>query len=306
MAISFFMELTLAKHQQNFLEHLQFQKRYSKHTLTSYENDLTAFSAFLSNEFPGTNTDAIRPTYIRTWLAGLKENGISSKTINRKISSLRSFFKYLLKNEVVKVNPVTGIISPKIPKRLPQFVSEADTADLFNNIKFEEGFKGLTEKLILKVLYNTGIRKSELIGLQEYNTDRTNSTIKVLGKGNKERIIPVSRELMDEIKNYTVEKKNIFGILPHNHLFVNQKGNKPDPKEVYNIAKKYLSLVTTIDKKSPHILRHSFATHLMNNGAELNAVKELLGHSSLAATQIYTHNGIEQLKEVYKKAHPKA
>ena len=306
MAISFFMELTLAKHQQNFLEHLQFQKRYSKHTLTSYENDLAAFSAFLSNEFPGTNTDAIRPTYIRTWLAGLKENGISSKTINRKISSLRSFFKYLLKNEVVKVNPVTGIISPKIPKRLPQFVSEADTADLFNNIKFEEGFKGLTEKLILKVLYNTGIRKSELIGLQEYNTDRTNSTIKVLGKGNKERIIPVSRELMNEIKNYTEEKKKVFGILPHNHLFVNQKGNKPDPKEVYNIAKKYLSLVTTIDKKSPHILRHSFATHLMNNGAELNAVKELLGHSSLAATQIYTHNGIEQLKEVYKKAHPKA
>ena len=306
MAISFFMELTLAKHQQNFLEHLQFQKRYSKHTLTSYENDLAGFSAFLSNEFPDTNTDAIRPTYIRTWLAGLKENGISSKTINRKISSLRSFFKYLLKNEVVKVNPVTGIISPKIPKRLPQFVSEADTADLFNNIKFEEGFKGLTEKLILKVLYNTGIRKSELIGLQEYNTDRTNSTIKVLGKGNKERIIPVSRELMNEIKNYTEEKKIVFGILPHNHLFVNQKGKKPDPKEVYNIAKKYLSLVTTIDKKSPHILRHSFATHLMNNGAELNAVKELLGHSSLAATQIYTHNGIEQLKEVYKKAHPKA
>ena len=300
------MELTSAKHQQNFLEHLEFQKRYSKHTLTSYENDLTAFSTFLINEFPGTNTDAIRPTYIRTWLAGLKEAGISSKTINRKISSLRSFFKYLLKNEVVKVNPVTGIISPKIPKRLPQFVSEADTADLFSTIEFEEGFKGLTEKLILKVLYNTGIRKSELISLQEHNTDRTNSTIKVLGKGNKERIIPVSRQLMNELINYIQEKRALFGILHHHHLFVNKKGNKLDPKEVYNIAKKYLSLVTTIDKKSPHILRHSFATHLMNNGAELNAVKELLGHSSLAATQIYTHNGIEQLKEVYKKAHPKA
>ena len=300
------MELTFEKHQQNFLEHLQFQKRYSKHTLASYENDLTAFSTFLTNEFPNIEIDTIRPTYIRTWLAGLKEAGISSKTINRKISSLRSFFKYLLKNEIVKVNSVNGIISPKIPKRLPQFVSEADTSDLFTSIEFEEGFKGLTEKLILKVLYNTGVRKSELIGLQEHNTDRTNNAIKVLGKGNKERIIPVSRELMNELKNYVEEKRALFGALPHHHLFVNVKGKKLDPKAVYNIAKKYLSMVTTINKKSPHILRHSFATHLMNNGAELNAVKELLGHSSLAATQIYTHNGIEQLKEVYKKAHPKA
>lgn len=300
------MHLPFAEHQQSFLDHLKFQKRYSENTIISYETDLTAFSYFLLNEFPGTEIDEVKPTFIRTWLAGLKEKGISSKTINRKISSLRSFYKFLLKNEAVKVNPVTGIISPKMPKRLPQFVAEKDTEKLFSEIEFAEGLKGFTEMLVLKVLYNTGIRKSELIGLQEHNIDRMNSTVKVLGKGNKERIIPVSRELINEMKLYSEEKKKLIGNKGHNHFFVNQRGVKLDPKQVYNIARKYIGQVTTINKKSPHILRHSFATHLMNNGADINAVKELLGHSSLAATQIYTHTGIEQLKEVYKKAHPKA
>lgn len=306
MAISFFMQLPIGKHQQNFLDHLRFQKRYSRHTVISYETDLSAFSIFLSKEFPDTEINAVKPAYIRTWLAGLKESGISSKTINRKISSLRSWFKYLLKNEVVISNPVTGIISPKMPKRLPQFVAEKDMAALFSGIEFSAGFKGFTEMLVLKVLYNTGMRKSELIGLQEHHVDRTNSTVKVLGKGNKERIIPVSRELINEMKLYSEEKRRLLNPRDHNRLFVTEKGAMLDPKQVYNIAKKYLGEVTSIDKKSPHIFRHSFATHLMNNGADLNAVKELLGHSSLAATQIYTHNGIEQLKEIHKKAHPKA
>lgn len=300
------MQLTFEKHQQNFLDHLRFQKRYSRHTIISYETDLTAFNSFLTKEYPDTEIDAVKPTYIRTWLAELKESGISSKTINRKISSLRSWFKYLLKNEIVRSNPVTGIISPKMPKRLPQFVAEKDMETLFSGIEFSEGFKGFTEMLLLKVLYNTGIRKSELIGLQEHHVDRTNSTIKVLGKGSKERIIPVSRELINELKLYSEEKKRLISPSDHNRLFVTGTGRMLDPKQVYNIARKYLGEVTTIDKKSPHILRHSFATHLMNNGADLNAVKELLGHSSLAATQIYTHNGIEQLKEIYKRAHPKA
>lgn len=301
------MQLTFEKLQQEFLDHLLFQKRYSRHTLLSYENDLSGFRAFLGKEFPDVSVQEIRTSFIRTWLAGLKESGISSRSINRKISSLRSFFKYLLKKETVKVNPVTAVISPKMPKRLPEFVEESGIERLFSGeIEFTEGFGGLTELLILKLLYQTGIRKSELIGMKDHHADMAGSTIRVLGKGNKERIIPVSPVLMKELKEYTAEKKKLFGSNENDHFFVSLKGAKLDPRKVYSIVKKYLKQVTTTDKKSPHILRHSFATHLMNNGADLNAVKELLGHSSLAATQVYTHNSIEKLKDVYKKAHPKA
>jgi integrase/recombinase XerC len=300
------MHIPFEKYQQQFLEHLKYQKRYSKHTIISYENDLTAFSTFMQKEYGDTEIDKIKTTYIRTWLAEMKEDDMASRSLNRKISALRSFFKYLLKNNVVKVNPVTTIISPKMPKRLPQFVEEKDTHNLFSEVVFSEGFKGDSEKLILEILYNTGMRKAELIGLKEHQIDISNSQIKVLGKGNKERIIPVSKLLMNDIKLYIAEKRRLIGRGEENFLFVTDKGKPLDPKQVYNITKKYLAKVTTIDKKSPHILRHSFATHLMNNGADLNAVKELLGHSSLAATQIYTHNTIEKLKDVYKKAHPKA
>jgi integrase/recombinase XerC len=300
------MHIPFENYRQQFLEHLKYQKRYSQHTIISYENDLSAFSKFMLKDFPDTKIDKVKTTYIRTWLAEMKEDDMASRTLNRKISALRSFFKYLLINDVVKVNPVTTIVSPKMPKRLPQFVEEKDTRNLFSEVEFSEGFKGDTEKLVLEILYNTGMRKAELIGLKEHQIDISNCQIKVLGKGNKERIIPVSKVLMTDIKLYIAEKRRVMGRSEENFLFVNGKGKLLDPKVVYNIAKKYLSKVTTIDKKSPHILRHSFATHLMNNGADLNAVKELLGHSSLAATQIYTHNTIEKLKDVYKKAHPKA
>jgi integrase/recombinase XerC len=300
------MHIPFEKYQQQFLEHLKYQKRYSQHTIISYENDLSAFSTFMLKEFPDTEIDKIKTTFIRTWLAEMKEDAMASRSLNRKISALRSFFKYLLKNDAVKVNPVTTIISPKMPKRLPQFVEEKDTNNLFSEVEFSEGFKGNTEKLVLEILYNTGMRKAELIGLKEHQIDISNSQIKVLGKGNKERIIPISKILMNDIKLYIAEKRRLIGRGEEDFLFVTDKGKPLDPKQVYNIAKKYLTKVTTIDKKSPHILRHSFATHLMNNGADLNAVKELLGHSSLAATQIYTHNTIEKLKDVYKKAHPKA
>ena len=299
------MPIPFKTHQQNFLEFLQLQKRYSRHTIISYETDLTAFAIFMQNEFSNTDVAETKTTYIRTWLAGLKENEMSSRSLNRKISTLRSFFKYLLKNNVVKVNPVTGVISPKMPKRLPQFVSEKDTNTLFTSTEFSEGFKGTTEKLIIEVLYATGMRKAELLSLKEYSIDRMNANIKVLGKGNKERIIPINKTLINNLKHYSEEKKRLFPRNENMVLFVSEKGEELDPKTVYNIVKKYLSKVTTIEKKSPHVLRHSFATHLMNNGADLNAVKELLGHSSLAATQVYTHNTIEKLKDVYKKAHPK-
>lgn len=300
------MSISHSTYQQQFLDFLQYQKRYSSHTITSYQNDLTAFHQFIANQYPQTTVAQIKTAYIRTWLAHLKEAGITSKTINRKIAALRSYFKFLLKKEVVQVNPVATIIGPKVPKRLPQFVDELAMKTLTETDGYSEGFKGLTEQLIIALLYNTGMRKAELISLYDYSVDFSNAAIKLLGKGKKERIVPISSAIVTLIKQYIGEKKKLFGNTETPYLIVSQKGTKIDPKEVYNVVKKYLSLVTTINKKSPHVLRHSFATHLMNNGADLNAVKELLGHSSLAATQIYTHNSIEKLKDVFNKAHPKA
>jgi integrase/recombinase XerC len=248
----------------------------------------------------------VKPAFVRTWLAQLKSEGISSKTINRKISTLKSFFKFHIKQGLIKVSPMSTIISPKVGKRLPQFVDKKDIDTLFGHVEFPANWTGRTERLLLQILYNTGIRQAELIGLKESQVDHLNSAIKVLGKGSKERIIPVSNALMQELTCYAVEKKKSFADADAIFLLVNEKGKKLYPKYVYKVATKYLAMVTTIDKKSPHILRHTFATHLTNNGADLNAVKELLGHSSLAATQVYTHNTIEKLKDVFKKAHPKA
>ena len=291
---------------RSFLDYLKFQKRYSQHTIISYKNDLSTFFDFLQVQFDESSIKDIKPPYIRTWLADLKHQDISSKSINRKISSLRSFFKYQLKQDIIKVSPMATIISPKVGKRLPQFVDKKDIDTLFHHVEFPDNWTGKTDRLLLQILYNTGIRQAELIGLKENQVDNRNSNIKVLGKGSKERIIPVSNTLIQELKNYAAEKKRQFAGGETTFLLVNEKGKKLYPRYVYNVAKKYLALVTTIDKKSPHVLRHTFATHLTNNGADLNAVKELLGHSSLAATQIYTHNTIEKLKDVFKKAHPKA
>lgn len=290
---------------QAFLDYLKFQKRYSQHTLISYENDLSSFFGFMK-DYGEMELSDIKPAIIRSWLATLKgEQDMSSKSINRKISSLKSFFKYQLRQQVITVSPMTTIISPKVGKKLPQFVDKKDTDTLFTQVEFPDNWQGRTDRLLLQLLYHTGIRKAELIGLTDQHVDVHTCTIKVLGKGSKERIIPISPELMKELTGYRQEKKQLDAV-EGPFFFVNAKGKKLDPRYVYSVAKKYLSLVTTIDKRSPHILRHSFATHLTNNGADLNAVKELLGHSSLAATQIYTHNSIEKLKDVYKKAHPKA
>ena len=231
---------------------------------------------------------------------------MEAKSINRKISSLKSFFKYQLKEEVVQVSPMSTIISPKMNKRLPQFVEKADINTLFSYVEFTDDWQGKTDRILLQLLYNTGIRQAELVSLKESQVDHFKSSVKVLGKGNKERIIPVSAALLGLLKSYMAEKRKNFEQFDQETLLVNDKGRKLYPKYVYNVVKKYLSMITTISKKSPHVLRHTFATHLMNNGADLNAVKELLGHSSLAATQIYTHNSIEKLKDIHKKAHPKA
>lgn len=291
-------------HLQTFLDYLKFEKRYSRHTILSYQNDLEQFFAYLASQFDSPAIQDITAIFVRSWLAEMKEADISSKTINRKISSLKSFFKYEIRIGALEQTPMTTVVAPKIGKRLPVFVEEKDMATLFDYVAFPDNWKGRTERLVLCLFYNTGMRLSELINLKESQLDPSYSQVKVLGKGNKERIIPVKGELMKDIQRYISEKPTRNETITT--VFVNEKGKSLQPRSVYAFVKQHLAQVTTIQKKSPHILRHSFATHLMNNGADLNAVKELLGHSSLAATQIYTHNTIEKLKEVFKRAHPKA
>lgn len=287
-----------------FLNYLRFEKRYSQHTLISYQNDLEQFLSFIIAEFGAPCIPEINAAIVRSWLANLKqEENLTAKSINRKISTLKSFFKFLMRESVVETTPMSIISAPKISKRLPVYVEEKDIQTLFEYVEFSDDWKGKTEKLVLQLFYNTGMRVSELVNLKISQVDAAYNHIKVLGKGNKERIIPVNKELLANLQEYIKHRPADSG---NDHVFVNEKGKPLYARQVYSLVKKNLSMVTTVNKKSPHILRHSFATHLTSNGADLNAVKELLGHSSLAATQVYTHNSIERLKEVFKKAHPKA
>lgn len=292
---------------QSFVEYLHFEKRYSPHTVTAYKKDLEQFIVFLKEmEYPIHPLPSISTAHIRSWLADLLETKCTGKTVNRKISTLKAFFKYLLRTGLLQSSPMAAIVSPKIAKRLPVFVEQKHTETLFNHVDFGEGWEGCTARLIMDLLYTTGMRVSELINLTEGQADIRQLRIKVLGKGNKERMIPIDAKVAANIETYMLEKRRVLTSFDAGFLLVNVKGKKLYPKYVYLVVKKYLALVTTVQKKSPHVLRHTFATHLTNHGADLNAVKALLGHSSLAATQIYTHNTIEKLKDVYQKAHPKA
>jgi integrase/recombinase XerC len=288
-----------------FTDHLKFEKRYSVHTVRSYHDDLIQFSDYLITSFGSMALGEISAAVVRSWLASLKNDGLGSRTINRKISTLKSFFKFVIRSGKLSKNPLASIVSPKVSKRLPAFVEEADMKTLFGHVEFEEGWNGYTGRLAMQMLYEMGLRLSELVNCRESQVDFGNRQIKILGKGNKERIIPVNATLLDDIREYMKRKPAELEVCDRNYLLVNEKGRKLYSKFIYRLTTKYLPEVTTVKKKSPHILRHSFATHLMNNGAELNAVKELLGHASLAATQVYTHNTIEKLKNVHKKAHPR-
>lgn len=291
---------------QEFLDYLSFQKRYSPHTIISYENDLKDFFDFLYLEFETSAVNEISSVMVRSWLANLKEKKFSSRTINRKISTLKSFFKFHVRLKNILTSPVATTSSLKVSRKLPAYVEEDDMKKLFSEGDFTSSWEGILTLAIFTILYQTGIRLSELIQLKESDIDKSSSILKVLGKGNKERIIPINNGFISEIENYIVEKRKLFYSTSNDFLLVNAKGKPLYPKYVYNIVRTNLSKVSTIERKSPHILRHSFATHLTNHGAPINSIKELLGHSSLAATQIYTHNSIEKLKEVYKQAHPKA
>lgn len=291
---------------QSFIDYIKFEKRFSQHTVIAYSNDMEQFFSFLEDIYQSPSLTQISTGFIRSWLADLmKTEKMNAKSVNRKISTLKAFFKYQLKTGNLDATPMSIIISPKISKRLPVYVEQKETETLFKHVEFNEGFQGATQKLILSLLYTTGMRLGELVHLKQSQVDLKQNVLKVLGKGNKERIIPIGKEIASAIESY-LELKSGLPDADTVFLLVTVKGKKLYPKYVYLVVKKYLTLVTTIQKKSPHVLRHTFATHLTNEGADINAVKELLGHSSLAATQIYTHNTIERLKDVYKKAHPKA
>ena len=303
---SFFMPKSSYDQFLRFLEYLQFEKRYSQYTLISYKTDLYQFVDYLQAEYDGILLVNVTSSFVRSWLASMRNNKLTAKTINRKISTLKSFYKFLMKSGELKQSPLATIVSPKIQKRLPSFVSEPDMETLQRHIEYSNDWKGLISKIIIELLYATGMRLSELITLKTSNVDFYNNQVKVLGKGNKERIIPVSKEVMFLLKTYIAEKEKLNFNNEQSHLLVTENGKSLYAKYVYLVVKKNLSYVTTLKKKSPHILRHTFATHLTNNGADLNAVKELLGHASLAATQVYTHNTIDKLKDIHKQAHPKA
>lgn len=323
----------------SFIDYLKFEKRYSQHTIRAYEDDLVQFFDFLELRLGISVPGEIESSFVRSWLASLKETGNSSRTIARKISALKTFFRFQVRQGLLSKTPMSKVTGPRLNKRLPMFVREEDIARLLSEKKaagnedpglpdfpqkvnaaktdqgtkkegqhlFSPGFKGSTEKLAFTLLYTSGLRSSELINLKESQVNESYKTIRVLGKGNKERVLPVHESVLKEIRSYIEEKKKEFEAPDRTFLLVTEKGKKLYPKWIYLAIRRVLDKSgTTIEKKSPHILRHSFATHLTNNGADLNAVKELLGHASLAATQVYTHNTIEKLKDVYRKAHPKA
>jgi integrase/recombinase XerC len=302
---TFFMDINQDPIILKFLDHIKFEKRYSAHTFRAYSDDLLHFYGFLEKQFEISQPNLITPAMIRSWMVSLTLAKIQPRSINRKISSLKSFFKFCLTQGLIDVNPTKTLQVLKTKKRLPSYIEQDQMDLLLNSIVFPDSFEGRTEYLSISMLYQTGIRVSELVNLKITQIDRSAKQLKVLGKGNKERIIPLNMEMLKQVDGYIAERNLMFSDDSTLNLLVNSKGLPTNARKLYDVVKKYLSLVTTAEKKSPHVLRHSFATHLTSNGAELNAVKELLGHSSLAATQVYTHNSIERLRDIHKKAHPK-
>ena len=287
-----------------FLKYLRLEKRYSQHTVKAYQTDLTQFQEYLQ-EFYESNLQQATHPMVRSWLAQMLDYGIAPRSVNRKITALKSFYKFLIKEEQLKENPTLKIIPPKSSKKLPVFVEQTQMAVLLDELPFEEGFNGVRDKLIIELFYSTGIRQSELINIRVKDVSLSGNTIKVLGKRNKERLIPFTIELRQKLEAY-IKSRAELSIKDTSYLLLTQKGKKLYPSLVYKQVNHYLSQVTSLDKKSPHVLRHTFATHMLNNGADLNAIKELLGHASLSATQVYTHNTIDKLKLVYNQAHPRA
>jgi integrase/recombinase XerC len=289
---------------ERFFNYLSYEKRYSPHTLISYKKDISQYLNFLKD----SESDYLIANHlvIRSWIVSLISDGLEPRSINRKISSLKSLYKFLIKEGAIEQNPTLKVQSPKVSKKLPAFVEDVKLNELLDRDYFTDDFSGRRDKLIIELLFGTGIRLSELVGLEINKLDLEVKTVKVLGKRNKERILPVTITLTNLLTEYLTMRGKVVTNNNLQALFVTDKGDAIYPKFVYRVVHKYLSLITTQDQKSPHILRHTFATALLNKGADINAIKELLGHASLAATQVYTHNSIERIKSIYKQAHPKA
>lgn len=294
---------------ESFLDYLRLEKRFSDHTVQAYRTDLRQFHNFLESSFQIKNPTDAGADEVRSWLYGLKnpETGraLSSRSINRKISSLRSYYKYLKRNGLIEKDPMLKITGPKSEKRLPVFIEQKEMKALLDYLENATGFKALRDRLIIELFYATGMRRAELIGLKTRDIDFGDASLKVLGKGNKERIIPVSGKMLTLIRKYLQSRDEELG-METEMLLVRDNGLPLQPRFVYDTVNRLIGRVSAVQKKSPHVLRHSFATHLLNNGSPLNAIKELLGHSNLAATQIYTHGKIEELKEIYRQSHPKS
>jgi len=292
---------------ERFIQYIKFEKRYSPHTAEAYRSDLDQFLVFLHYPDEVSHPSEVTHHHIRNWMVELMNQNLTPRSINRKIATLRKYFKFLVAEEVISINPASKIITPKVPKHLPVVVEDARlTAMLDNAETFTADFAGQRDKLVVELLFGTGMRLSELLGIKEHDINLYEGTVKVLGKRNKQRIIPLNNELKHLLKHYS-ELKKIENFNNNSlTLIVTNKGADAYPKLIHLIVQKYLSYISTQSKKSPHVLRHTFATTLLNNGADLNAIKELLGHANLSATQIYTHNSVERLKSIYKLAHPKA
>lgn len=288
-----------------FIDYLLIEKNYSKHTVNAYQKDLEVFADFIKDEFDSDSIKDVNYSQIRSWIVQLVESGLTNRTINRKISSLNSYYKFLLKIDDIKVNPLSKHKALKTNKKVQIPFSEAEVNTVLTDLNFDDSFEGVRDKLMIELFYSTGIRRIELVNIKLSDLDEANKTLKVLGKRNKERIIPLIDSVLKTVKHYKQERNKLEVIKDSAYLFLTQKGVKIYETLVYRTINNYFSIASSKVKKSPHILRHTFATHLLNQGANLNAVKELLGHSSLAATQIYTHNSIAELKKVYAKTHPR-
>jgi len=308
MWISYFLKVFTMNYISTFLEYMEHEKRCSPHTLSSYGVDLNSFKQHLAKNQSDPEEICSQPKFIRSWIVEMLDAGMGTRSVNRKISALKSFYKYLMRQGYIEVNPMNKVLSPKSPRKLPGFVEKDGMNELLTRVEFGDDFKGFRNKLIIDCLYQTGIRLSELTGLKDKDIDKYDLSIRVIGKRNKERIVPITVDLKNSIQQYMQLRNEEFETGGENEAYflLTDKGKKLYPKFVYRIVHSYLELVTTIERKSPHILRHTFATHMLNSGADLNAIKELLGHANLAATQIYTHNTFEKLKKAYKQAHPRA
>ena len=291
--------------QQKFQDYLLLEKNYSKLTALAYGNDLDFFKKFLKNNFDNIALEEVSYTLIRSWIVSMIDSNISNTSVNRKIASLKAFYKFLLKTKQIEINPLSKHKALKSPKKIQIPFSEDEINKVLNQIQYKGGFEGVRDKLIIDLFYTTGIRRSELIELRIFNVDVSNGSIKVIGKRNKERIIPLLPIIQDQIKLYLIDRKALPTILQEDLFFLLLNGNKLNETFVYRLINDYFSNVSEKVKKSPHMLRHTFATHMLNHGADLNSIKELLGHSSLASTQVYTHSSLAELKNVYKNSHPR-